>query len=177
MERLVHVPNQMNQKGQIHRAFFWRCFCVCEVFFALADPVKNVVGRIRTRLDREFGWFQWIIDIMPFGVVVGALPSANFIGPGARTHEDEHGEVEVGAFRGKRLLPLFVIRMGFEDFGRLLLEVWGQLPISLCRDDLVTCAAPGLCRWGEQQECQGDADDGRQCVHRGSRILWWLVGQ
>jgi hypothetical protein len=49
---------------------------------------------------------------MPFGVVVWAFPSANFIGPGARTHEDERGEIEVGAFRGKRLLP-FLAQSGW----------------------------------------------------------------
>ena len=49
---------------------------------------------------------------MPFGVVVWALPSANLVGPGARTDEDERGEIEVGAVRGKRLLP-FLAQSGW----------------------------------------------------------------
>ena len=79
MERLMQIANQMDQPGQIHRAFFRSCFGVCKGLFALADPVKNVVGRIRTRLNREFGRFQRIIDVMPFRVVVGALPSAQVL--------------------------------------------------------------------------------------------------
>ena len=103
----------------------------------MADPVKNVVGWIRTRLNREFGWFQRIIHVMPFGVVVWALPSANFIGPGTRTHQNEGGEIEVGAFRRKRLLPLFVVQVGFQDFGQLGFESRGELMIRFCRDDLL----------------------------------------
>ena len=104
MEGHVNVANQMNQPGQIHRTFFWCCFDVCKGLFTLLDPEKNIVGGIRTRLNRKFGRLERIIDIVPFGVVVWALPSANFIRPGARTNEDEGGEVEVGAFGGKRLL-------------------------------------------------------------------------
>ncbi len=166
----VFVANQMDQPGQINRTFFRRCFGVCEGLFTLADPVKNVVGWIRTRLNREFGRLQRIIDVVPFGVVVRALPSANFIGPGTRTHEDEGGEIEVGAFRRKRLLPFSVIRMGFQDLGHLLLENLWKLTICLCCDDLVTCAAPGF-SVGVEKQRRGDAKDGRQFVRWGSRIL------
>jgi hypothetical protein len=49
----VFVANQMDQPGQVHRTFFRRSFGVCEDLFTLADPVKNVVGGIRPRLNRE----------------------------------------------------------------------------------------------------------------------------
>jgi hypothetical protein len=51
--------------------------------------------------------------------------------------------------------------MGFRDFGHLLLEGWWKLTICLCRDDLVTCAAPGFSVWLKKQ-CREDAEDGRQ---------------
>jgi hypothetical protein len=68
------------------------------------------------------------------------------------------------------------IRVGFQDLGHLLLETGWKLTICLCRDDLVTCAAPGFCVWGEKQ-CRGDAEDCGQFIHRGSRILPPVVGQ
>src|ERR1035441_1074599 len=123
MERHVLDANQMNQPGQTHRTFFRRCFGVCEGLFTLADSVKNVVRWVRSRLNRKFGWSQRVINVVPFGVVVWALPSANFIRPGARTHKEEGREIEGGTFRGKRLLPFLVIRMGFQDFSHRLLDV------------------------------------------------------
>ncbi len=72
----MFVANQMDQPGQINRTFFRSCLGVGEGLFTLADPVKNVVGGVRTRLNRKFRGFQWIIDVVSFGVVVWALPAA-----------------------------------------------------------------------------------------------------
>ena len=66
--------------------------------------------------------------------------------------------------------------MGFQDLGYLGFEGGWKLTVCLCRDDLVTCSAPGFCVW-EEEHCRGDAEHGRQFVHGGSRILWRLVGQ
>ena len=55
MEGHVNVASQMNQPGEILRTFFRGCVGVCEGLFTLADPVKDVVLRGRTWLNRELG--------------------------------------------------------------------------------------------------------------------------
>ena len=83
MEGHVFVANQMDQVGQIHCSFFWRCFGVGEGLFTLLDTVKNVVGGIRTWFNWEFGGFQRVINVVPFGVIVWALPSPDLVCPRA----------------------------------------------------------------------------------------------
>ena len=139
----VNVANQMDQPGQMHRTFLGWSGGICQGFLGLLNSIQNVVGGIRTRLNWEFRGFQRIIDVVPFGVVVRIVPASNFIWPSALTHENKGGEIEIGTFRGKRLFPFFVVRMGFEDLGYFLLEARRKLMIRLCRDDLVTGAAPG----------------------------------
>ena len=76
-----------------------------------------------------------------------------------RPHKDERGEIEVGAFRGKRLLP-FLAQSGwaFRISVTFFWRAWWKLTICLCGDDLMTCAAPGLWRLGEKAipwRCRG----------------------
>ena len=139
MQGQVYIADQMNQPAQRHRTFFRRCLGVCEGLFTLADPVENVGGGIGAGLSREVGGLQWIIDIMPLGVVVMyvsrvapaaeaqklmvAIAASDFIRPSARTHEDEPGQIAAGACTGERPLPFSAIRVRFQDFARLLLEV------------------------------------------------------
>jgi hypothetical protein len=68
------------------------------------------------------------------------------------------------------------MRMGLKDLGYRRFEVGWKLAICSCRNDLVTCAAPGSCVRVEKQK-RGGNEDYRHLVHWGRSILLGPVQQ
>jgi hypothetical protein len=97
----MQIANQMSQPGQMDRTFFRCGFGVGQGPFTLGNPVKNVVGGVWAGFNWEFGWLQWIIDVMPFGVVVLISTPANLVWPGAGAQEDKRGQTQARVVGGE----------------------------------------------------------------------------
>jgi len=87
VKRLVHVANQMNEEGKVCRAQFLIGVGVAQNFFTLHYSKQHVVGRSLVGFKEKFGRTQWVINEMPFGMIIRTAASPDFVRPHAGAHE------------------------------------------------------------------------------------------